>query len=122
MHVSTAGSPQSSSDTYTLRGYCALCTAQCATIATVEDGRVTRLDPDHDHPNGGMICIKGKAAPALVYHPDDLTIINFTWGPRMSLLPHDHACGPLSEFIAAKKTPRFINAVRRDSYGMAERS
>ncbi|MGH7870920.1 MAG: molybdopterin-containing oxidoreductase family protein [Candidatus Binatia bacterium] len=56
----------------TVRGYCALCTAHCATIATVEDGRVTRLDPDHDHPNGGVMCIKGKAAPELVYHADRL--------------------------------------------------
>ena len=55
-----------------VRGYCALCTAHCATIATVENGRVTRLDPDHDHPNGGVMCIKGKAAPELVYHPDRL--------------------------------------------------
>jgi len=55
-----------------VRGYCALCTAHCATIATVESGRVIRLDPDHDHPNGGVICIKGKAAPELVYHPDRL--------------------------------------------------
>ena len=56
----------------TVRGYCALCTAHCATIATVENGRVTRLDPDHDHPNGGVMCIKGKAAPELVYHRDRL--------------------------------------------------
>ena len=55
-----------------VRGYCALCTAHCATIATVENGRVTRLDPDHDHPNGGVMCIKGKAAPELVYHSDRL--------------------------------------------------
>jgi anaerobic selenocysteine-containing dehydrogenase len=33
---------------------------------------VTRLDPDPDHPNGGVICIKGRAAPDLVYHPDRL--------------------------------------------------
>src|SRR5688572_4326405 len=57
---------------HTVRGYCALCTAHCATIATVEDGKVTRLDPDHDHPNGGVLCVKGKAAPELVYHPDRL--------------------------------------------------
>jgi len=56
----------------TVRGYCALCTAHCATIATVEDGRVTRLEPDHDHPNGGVICLKGRAAPDLVYHPERL--------------------------------------------------
>ncbi|HME62518.1 MAG TPA: molybdopterin-dependent oxidoreductase [Candidatus Binatia bacterium] len=55
-----------------VRGYCALCTAHCATIATVEDGKVTRLDPDYDHPNGGVMCIKGKAAPELVYNPERL--------------------------------------------------
>jgi len=58
--------------TRTVRGYCALCTAHCATVATVENGRVIRLDPDHDHPNGGVICIKGKAAPELVYNQDRL--------------------------------------------------
>ncbi len=57
---------------HTVRGYCALCTAHCATIATVTDGKVVRLDADSDHPNGGVFCIKGKAAPELVYHPDRL--------------------------------------------------
>ncbi len=57
---------------HTVRGYCALCTAHCATIATVENGRVTRLDSDPDHPHGGVMCMKGKAAPELLYHPDRL--------------------------------------------------
>jgi anaerobic selenocysteine-containing dehydrogenase len=57
---------------HTVRGYCALCTAHCATIATVNDGKVLRLEADPDHPNGGVFCIKGKAAPELVYHPDRL--------------------------------------------------
>jgi anaerobic selenocysteine-containing dehydrogenase len=56
----------------TVRGYCALCTAHCATVATVTDGKVVRLDADSDHPNGGVLCIKGKAAPELVYQPDRL--------------------------------------------------
>jgi anaerobic selenocysteine-containing dehydrogenase len=30
------------------------------------------LDPDPDHPNGGVMCIKGKAGPDLVYNPDRL--------------------------------------------------
>src|SRR4051794_15235851 len=55
-----------------VRGYCALCTAHCATIATVENERVVGLDPDNDHPNGGVMCLKGKAAPELVYNPDRL--------------------------------------------------
>ena len=55
-----------------VQGYCSMCTANCATVATVENGRVTRLDADPCHPNGGVICIKAKAAPDLVYHPDRL--------------------------------------------------
>ena len=55
-----------------VRGFCALCTAHCATIATVIDGKVVRLEADDDHPNGGVFCLKGKAAPELVYHPDRL--------------------------------------------------
>ncbi|MBI3060538.1 MAG: molybdopterin-dependent oxidoreductase, partial [Deltaproteobacteria bacterium] len=66
------GTASAQNDTHTVRGYCALCTAHCATITTVEDGRVVRLDPDPDHPNGGVICIKGKAAPELVYHSERL--------------------------------------------------
>jgi anaerobic selenocysteine-containing dehydrogenase len=33
---------------------------------------VVRLEADPDHPNGGVFCLKGKAAPELVYHPDRL--------------------------------------------------
>ena len=36
------------------------------------DGKVVRLEADDDHPNGGVFCLKGKAAPELVYHPDRL--------------------------------------------------
>jgi anaerobic selenocysteine-containing dehydrogenase len=63
---------ESVSEVKKVRGYCALCTAHCATIATVENGRVTKLDPDHDHPNGGVMCLKGKAAPELVYNSERL--------------------------------------------------
>ena len=55
-----------------VRGFCALCTAHCASIATVVDGKVVRLQADPDHPNGGVFCLKGKAAPELVYQPDRL--------------------------------------------------
>src|SRR5215471_1007466 len=56
-----------------IRGYCGLCIARCGTIATVENGRFTRLDPDRAHPTGAAICAKGRAAPELVYHKDRLT-------------------------------------------------
>ena len=56
-----------------VKGFCGLCIARCGTIATVENGRFTRLDPDPSHPTGAAICAKGRAAPELVYHKDRLT-------------------------------------------------
>ena len=44
-----------------------LCIARCGSIASVEDGRFTRLDPDPTHPTGQALCAKGRAAPELVY-------------------------------------------------------
>jgi anaerobic selenocysteine-containing dehydrogenase len=59
--------------TQRIHGYCALCIARCGTVATVEEGRFTRLDPDPSHPTGQAICAKGRAAPELVYHQERLT-------------------------------------------------
>jgi anaerobic selenocysteine-containing dehydrogenase len=56
-----------------VQGYCGLCIARCGTVATVEGGRFTRLDPDPTHPTGAAICAKGRAAPELVYSRDRLT-------------------------------------------------
>src|ERR1700745_984214 len=56
-----------------VKGYCSLCIARCGTVATVENGRFTRLDPDPAHPTGAALCAKGRAAPELVYHKDRLT-------------------------------------------------
>src|ERR1700686_4007166 len=52
--------------------YCALCIARCGAVATVENGRFTRLEPDPTHPTGQALCAKGRAAPELVYHPERL--------------------------------------------------
>ena len=56
-----------------IHGYCGLCSAGCGTVATVDNGRFTRLDPDPSHPTGQALCAKGRAAPELVYHPERLT-------------------------------------------------
>ncbi len=52
--------------------FCALCISRCGAIATVENGRFVALRPDPSHPTGQALCIKGKVAPELVYHPDRL--------------------------------------------------
>ncbi len=51
--------------------YCAMCVSRCGVLATVEDGRLTKVTVDPEHPNG-CICVKGTAAPEIVYSPDRL--------------------------------------------------
>jgi anaerobic selenocysteine-containing dehydrogenase len=48
-----------------------MCTSRCGVIATVKDGRLTQVNADPDHPNG-CICVKGTAAPEIVYSSDRL--------------------------------------------------
>ena len=57
--------------TETIHTYCAMCTSRCGVVATVEDGRLAAVNADPDHPNG-CICVKGTAAPEIVYSPDRL--------------------------------------------------
>ncbi len=54
-------------------GFCGLCIARCGSIASVENGRFTRLDPDPTHPTGQALCAKGRAAPELVDSKERLT-------------------------------------------------
>ena len=48
-----------------------MCTSRCGVVATVEDGKLIAVNADPDHPNG-CICVKGSAAPEIVYAPDRL--------------------------------------------------
>jgi anaerobic selenocysteine-containing dehydrogenase len=57
--------------TQELHTYCAMCISRCGVVATVEDGRLTKVNVDPAHPNG-CICVKGTAAPEIVYSPDRL--------------------------------------------------
>src|SRR2546428_6988654 len=45
--------------------------SRCGVLATVEDGILTKVTANPEHPNG-CICIKGTAAPEIVYSPDRL--------------------------------------------------
>jgi anaerobic selenocysteine-containing dehydrogenase len=54
-----------------IHGYCAMCTSRCGVIATVQDGRLTHVNADPEHPNG-CICVKGAAAAEIVYSEDRL--------------------------------------------------
>jgi len=52
--------------------FCALCVSRCGAHATIHDARLVALQPDPSHPTGRALCVKGKAAPELVYHPERL--------------------------------------------------
>jgi anaerobic selenocysteine-containing dehydrogenase len=70
--------------------YCRICEPLCGMVATVEDGTVTKLRPDADHPlSRGFACPKGIAMtevqndPDRVLHPlrrrDDGSFERVTW-------------------------------------------
>jgi anaerobic selenocysteine-containing dehydrogenase len=43
--------------------------SRCGARAELSDGTLLALHPDPSHPTGKAICLKGKAAPDIVYHP-----------------------------------------------------
>jgi anaerobic selenocysteine-containing dehydrogenase len=51
--------------------FCRICEAHCGMVATVDDGRVTQLRPDRDHPlSAGYACPKGIAMTEVQNDPD----------------------------------------------------
>ncbi|MEV0355605.1 molybdopterin-dependent oxidoreductase [Nocardia sp. NPDC050697] len=54
--------------------FCRICEPLCGMIATVEDGRLTALRPDREHPlSSGFACPKGIAFTEVVNDPDRVT-------------------------------------------------
>ncbi len=54
--------------------FCRICEPLCGMIATVEDGTLTSLRPDKDHPlSSGFACQKGIAFTEVVNDPDRVT-------------------------------------------------
>ncbi|MEV7414972.1 molybdopterin-dependent oxidoreductase [Streptomyces sp. NPDC089919] len=55
------------------RAYCTLCKSRCGALYTVEDGRLTGVRPDPEHPTGSAMCPKGRAAPEIAHSTGRLT-------------------------------------------------
>jgi anaerobic selenocysteine-containing dehydrogenase len=54
-----------------VRTACQGCHCECGVYVHVKDGKVVKIKGDPEHPmNKGFICIKGRAYPELVHHPD----------------------------------------------------
>ncbi|OIS92859.1 molybdopterin oxidoreductase [Brucella cytisi] len=50
-------------------GYCTLCRSRCGSMTVIERKRLVGVEPFGEHPTGGALCAKGRAAPELVYSP-----------------------------------------------------
>jgi anaerobic selenocysteine-containing dehydrogenase/ferredoxin-NADP reductase len=53
-------------------GFCALCKSRCGATYRIDDGRLISAGPAPSHPTGKSLCVKGKAAPEILYSPDRL--------------------------------------------------
>ncbi len=55
--------------------FCRVCEPMCGMVATVENGEITRMRPDRDHPiTKGFICVKGPAGLDIHNDPDRLDV------------------------------------------------
>src|ERR1019366_3873265 len=73
--------------TETRHGLCGICPAGCFVTATLEDGRLVKVEPQ-DGNRLGMICQIGRHSPEIVHDPDRLLYPLRRIGPRGS---HDFA-------------------------------
>ncbi len=55
--------------TTTVRTYCTLCGVGCPSVIVTDGERVRSLEADREHPDGGAVCGKGRAAPEIHDHP-----------------------------------------------------
>ena len=53
------------------RAICGVCPGGCGIIATLDHGRLIKVEPDRRIPYGNL-CVRGKAGPEIVYSPDRL--------------------------------------------------
>jgi len=62
-------------------GLCGICPAGCWVRVTLEEGRLTDIEPQPDHPLG-MICTIGRNAPRIVHDPDRIQTPLKRTGPK----------------------------------------
>ncbi len=59
---------------------CGICPGGCGVLATVKDGRLTKVGPLPGHPQG-MLCLRGRHGPAVVHSPRRLIRVLKRSGP-----------------------------------------
>ncbi|MGV6873605.1 molybdopterin-containing oxidoreductase family protein [Pseudochelatococcus sp. B33] len=68
-------------------GFCALCKSRCGSVMVTRDGRFIAQEANPEHPTGMSLCVKGKAAPELIYNEDRLLYPLMRTNPKGSADP-----------------------------------
>ena len=56
-----------------VRTVCQGCHSECGVLVHIDEGKVTKIKPDPNHPSSrGFICVKGINYAHFIYHPDRL--------------------------------------------------
>lgn len=63
------------------RCLCGVCPGGCGIVAHLQNGRLVKVEADRDVPYGNL-CVRGKAAPEIVYSPDRLKVPLVRTGAR----------------------------------------
>ena len=64
------GSAKDTGHSKSIRTLCPLCPNHDGLVATVQNGRIIRLEGDREHPvSSGYVCVKGRHASDTIYHP-----------------------------------------------------
>ncbi|MBM3678613.1 MAG: molybdopterin oxidoreductase, partial [Actinobacteria bacterium] len=96
------------------RTYCRLCPAYCGLLVTVDEGRVTKIVGDRDHPvSKGYCCPKGRSLGILNHHPDRLDTPLIRRGERLEPVSWDELIDDLSgrlEGILGRGVPDAVGA------------
>ena len=90
--------------------FCRICEPLCGMIATVEDGKLTALRPDKDHPlSSGFACQKGIAFTEVQNDPDRVTTPLRRTPTGFEQVTWDEALGDIAS--------RLTGILRRDGSG-----
>lgn len=98
-------------DTQVVPGFCTLCRSRCGALYTIVDGRLAKVEPDPDHPTGGALCAKGRAAPELAMAPDRIATPLRRTRPKSSA---DPGWEPISWDEALDEIASRLAAIARD--------
>jgi anaerobic selenocysteine-containing dehydrogenase len=78
--------------------YCRICEVYCGLVATVEDGRVTRLRPDKHHVvSHGYSCPKGITFDQVTHDPDRIVHPMKKVGGSWQRISWEQALGEIAE-------------------------